>query len=199
MTFTLTADYLPTTTCPSSQSIILTPIQVPEAAINVTPAALNYDNTSFDAIDQSTHASTRQWYINGADYGDEPIVWYKSDMEEDTVEVLLISMSEQCSDTALRLVPVYRTSVYAPNAFTPDESTNREFKLFIEGVRDYRLTIYNRQGTQVFTSEDPTAHWDGTYGGKPCPQGNYVWILHYTTDEMPRTPQTAKGSVLLLR
>ncbi len=133
------------------------------------------------------------------DFGDVEQIAYTPDIFADSVTLMLTVQSEHCFDTATRIIHILRNSVYAPNAFTPDESTNREFFLQLDGIVDFELVIYNRQGLQVFHTTDPSKHWDGTYKGKPCPQANYVWILNYTINTMPGIPQTQKGSVLLLR
>ena len=198
-TLTLTADYLPQETCPTSQSINLNPIVQPLAQMQVTPEFLTYEQTDLSASNRSSGELRHTWFVDGVDFGDVDQITYTPDIFADSVTLMLTVQSEHCFDTATRIIHILRNSVYAPNAFTPDESTNREFFLQLDGIVDFELVIYNRQGLQVFHTTDPSKHWDGTYKGKPCPQANYVWILNYTINTMPGIPQTQKGSVLLLR
>ena len=198
-TYTATVDYLPETTCPVTKSIKLSPIVVPLAIMNVKPERINYEQPTLTALDQSTGAIWRQWWVNGDDFGGNVRIEFTPDMQEDSVVLMLEVGSEYCTDTAYQVVPIFRHSVFAPNAFTPNENSNKEFYLLLDGVLQYELTIFNRQGIEVFHSLNPEQGWDGTSGGHLCPQGAYVWILKYTTKEMPRVPQTEKGSVLLLR
>ena len=198
-TLTLTADYLPEETCPATESIILKPIIQPMAHMQVTPEFLTYEQPTLTATDLSSGAIAREWFVDGVSYGGEQRITYTPDIFADSVELLLTVASEQCEDNITQIVYIYRNAVYAPNVFTPDESTNREFFLKLDGILDFELAIYNRQGLLVFHSTDPQQPWDGTYKGKPCPQGNYVWVLKYTANDMPQQPKSQKGSVLLLR
>ena len=198
-TYTITVDYLESRTCPNSATVSLDPMRVPQAYMKVSPEQLGTDDDHFYALDQSLSADTRVWYIDDIFYGDDVRIECYPPSDADSVVVILIAISDQCTDTATQVVPIYRTTVFAPNAFTPDESTNNEFFLQLDGVVDYELFIYNREGILLFHSSDPLQHWDGTYKGSTCPQGSYVWILRYTSEEKPRQPLTAKGSVLLIR
>ena len=41
------------------------------------------------------------------------------------------------------------------------------------------FSIYNRQGTLLFTTNNPSKGWDGTYKGNILPSGEYVYHLQY--------------------
>ena len=43
----------------------------------------------------------------------------------------------------------------------------------------YSFTIYNRQGIELFTTNNPLKGWDGTYLGTTVSQGNYVYHLQF--------------------
>jgi gliding motility-associated-like protein len=40
---------------------------------------------------------------------------------------------------------------------------------------DFR--VYNRWGEELFYSQDANIGWNGTYNGKKCPDGVYVFLL----------------------
>ena len=199
MTLTVTADYELYEVCPSTKEITIEPIRQPLAIMHLSPEQLTADAPTLVLHDRSTGAIGRGWWINSDDMGGASSFEYVAGPDDDTLLVLLVAYSEHCTDTASALVPVLRHSLFAPNAITPDESTNRDFFIAMEGIVDYELTIYNRQGLQVFHSTDPAERWDGTRDGTPCPQAAYVWVLRYTTNEAPRIPQVAKGSLLIIR
>ena len=160
---------------------------------------IDYDNPTLTAIDRSAGANYREWWVNGDDYGGFTDVSYTPDLRDDSVYLMLVAHSRYCTDTSVMVVPICSSTIFAPNAFTPDESSNQEFVIKMDGIVDYELSIYNRQGLLVFHTTDRQESWNGTYKGKPCPQGNYVWVMKYTTERSPRTPEVRKGSVLLLR
>lgn len=72
--------------------------------------------------------------------------------------------------------------VWYPNAFNPKspKPENRTFKPVASFVSDYSLTIYARNGSVVFTSNNPLEGWDGTSGnGTLLKQGTYIYLLKY--------------------
>lgn len=90
--------------------------------------------------------------------------------------------------------------LWAPNAIVPNGEVdeNRTFKLkFSSEVTDFRITIFNRGGRQLYQSTDPQFLWDGTYDGAALPQGAYVWVAKFR-DSDGRVHQE-KGTVTIIR
>jgi len=57
-------------------------------------------------------------------------------------------------------------SVYAPNAFTPNNDGLNDIWRVITSVecwRDWDLTIYNRWGQIVYKMDNPSQFWDGSF------------------------------------
>ena len=68
------------------------------------------------------------------------------------------------------------------------------------GVLGYELWLFDRYGTQVFHSTNPSQGWDGTTpSGLRCRQGTYTWRCRYRDTITPNGYQTLTGSVTLLR
>ena len=62
------------------------------------------------------------------------------------------------------------------------------------------MRIYNRHGMLVFHTTDINQPWDGrNIAGEPCPTGNYVWHLRYTSVTRPGAFREESGTVLLIR
>lgn len=199
VTLTLLADYYDYPTCPNSKSITLQPIIKPEALMQVTPEFLTNESLTLSASSHSRNALWLQWFINGSEYSYNEHISYTADDKTDSVTVTLLAYSNLCTDTTEKTIYVRRSSIFAPNAFTPDESTNRTFGILCNGVVEYELSIYNRQGLLLFQSTSDGLQWDGTKNGIPCPQGTYVWIVRYRTIIDPKNWHTEKGSITLLR
>ncbi|MDC1403910.1 gliding motility-associated C-terminal domain-containing protein [Crocinitomicaceae bacterium] len=91
-------------------------------------------------------------------------------------------------------------ALYIPNAFTPDgDEHNNNFRVTGESIKKFHMEIYDRWGNKVFETEDYTSHWDGTYGGKPCPQGVYTYTIRYAHDFDTDEILTNTGHVNILR
>ncbi|WP_417589798.1 PKD domain-containing protein [Owenweeksia hongkongensis] len=92
-------------------------------------------------------------------------------------------------------VQAINKSTFIPNSFTPDgDGINDQFEIFGESCKgsDY-MRIYNRWGQLIFETNSPfDTFWDGTYKGKPVPQGVYTFSLK-TGEEV------TKNTVLLIR
>jgi gliding motility-associated-like protein len=67
-----------------------------------------------------------------------------------------------------------------PTAFTPNaDGRNDKYRVLVYGNLDYfDMSIYNRYGQRVFSSNSVGKYWDGTYLGKPCDFGTYYMQVH---------------------
>jgi gliding motility-associated-like protein len=77
--------------------------------------------------------------------------------------------------------------IYIPNTFTPDgDEFNQNFlPIMTEGFDpyDYNMIIFNRWGETVFESSNHLFGWDGSYNGKSCQEGTYIWRIEYGVPE----------------
>lgn len=183
--------------CPLTDQITLRKITIPEAKIHVTPDVLSYRNLEFSAYDISEEYYERIWYVDWmAQSETSRKLETVADMHDDTVSVALSVFNSQCWDTVVQLVPIRKVAVFAPNVFTPDEEDNNRFVLFVQGVIDGELSIYNREGLLVYRTKDFTGEG---WTGEGCHQGNYVWKLEYRGIDYPTANQVEVGTVLLLK
>ncbi|MDH7464375.1 gliding motility-associated C-terminal domain-containing protein [Chitinophagaceae bacterium 26-R-25] len=86
-----------------------------------------------------------------------------------------------------------------PNAFSPNgDGSNDIFRVkYIFPVQSFNMTIYNRWGQKVFSSDDIHKGWNGLLNGMMAPNGLYIWTIAIT--DIDGKAQTQKGSVMLLR
>jgi gliding motility-associated-like protein len=89
--------------------------------------------------------------------------------------------------------------LYVPSAFSPNhDGKNDVFKPLLFGnIIQYRFSIYNRWGQQVFYSTDPTKGWDGSIAANEQNNNVFVWMLVYQLEG--ENAKTAKGTVTLVR
>ncbi len=91
-----------------------------------------------------------------------------------------------------------RTRIFVPNAFHPGgQEDNHTFRPKGMYVMEYSLSIMNRWGQILFTSDNMEEGWDGTYGGSPVPDGQYFYIINYKGTD--GKGERLSGSVYLLR
>lgn len=156
----------------------------------------------FSFINNSTKASFYRW-----DFGDltppsteeSPSHTYLSEANR-VVSLIAINDSLSCMDTIQKAFWVFNEEqILVPTSFSPNQDgLNEEYSLYINGVKEYRMEVYNRWGEKIFDSEnEKKLSWDGSFSGKPCQQDIYVVILYYTDRLNER--KTTKKTVHLLR
>jgi gliding motility-associated-like protein len=82
-------------------------------------------------------------------------------------------------------------SGYTPNGDGINDTWGIPEMRFYKGAS---LQVLERNGREVFYTEDPDQRWDGTYKGKEVPVGSYYWIL-----KVRETGEVRKGILNLLR
>lgn len=90
-------------------------------------------------------------------------------------------------------------SLWVPNAFTPDESTNNLFRIFGYDLLEARVYIFSRWGEYIVDFDGLTESWDGKKKGNPCPQGAYVYMVEYTSKTKPKYKERKIGTVTVIR
>ena len=66
-----------------------------------------------------------------------------------------------------------------PNAFSPKSTpgVNDLWKVSYKSLVSYQCNIFNRWGTQMFSSDNPADGWDGKYRGRFVPAGVYYYVI----------------------
>lgn len=175
----------------------------PTANFSFTPENPNVFNRDVEFTDLSIDSEKQQWNFNNEYVSLEKNPSYTF-QDTGLYEIRLIAFHETgCPDTIIKYLDIEPlVDYFMPNAFTPNgDGNNDEFKGkgYIEGLKDFQMSIWNRWGEQVFASNDPYKGWNGrkNNNGEMAPQGVYVWELRYIG---PRGgDESIKGHVTLLR
>ena len=75
-------------------------------------------------------------------------------------------------------IKVYK-KIVVPSMFSPNADGVNDIWV-VTGLDAYpssTLTVYNRNGQQLFTTIGGSTNWDGTYNTKPLPEGVYYYII----------------------
>ena len=107
----------------------------------------------------------------------------------------------QKSDTVrIRVIKVYceHPYVFVANTFSPNGDGINDV-LYVRGdwVESLHFAIYDRWGEKMFETDNQARGWDGTYRGKPCEQGVYVYYLEVSCKGGAKN--LLKGNVTLVR
>lgn len=94
---------------------------------------------------------------------------------------LLVTNANGCTDTTEECIEIYpETTLYIPNAFTPNGSGPNELFMPVGiGItnENYKFMVFDRWGMLIYESNTWGEGWDGTFKGNPCQEDVYVWKL----------------------
>ena len=141
-------------------------------------------------LDDSTFISKEQ----------NPIHLYYSDGTKYPMQI--VTNEWGCKDSSFQKLYIEPFTIFAPNTFTPDGNEfNNTFnpKLYLD-VYQWELTIYNRWGELLFTSNDVNNGWDGVISnGLLAPSGTYIYKIKYVSCEPINPAKEITGHINLLR
>ena len=114
---------------------------------------------------------------------------YTDDQLNDSICFYVVAVKDSSDNVISRsnvACLVAESQLWVPNVFTPNKDGNNE--VFIPSailiynktgnpILDYHMEIYNRWGEKVFESFDVHQGWDGTFEGKQCQDGNYLYKI----------------------
>ncbi len=88
---------------------------------------------------------------------------------------------------------------YIPGAFTPNDDGLNDLFMIKPGCTysAYNLSIYNRWGRKLFSSNEANKGWDGNYANEKMLPGAYIYFLRYKTTQ--GILKTFKGVLVLIR
>jgi hypothetical protein len=199
-------------------------LDVPYAAFNVNTELIYAPDTELKFLNFSSRAETYLWSFGDGDSSSlfEPEHTYQS---EGSYQITLLAgidhgsqdingdgvadRSLVCYDTA-QIVVSARNGGYIkiPNAFSPAESGptgghgmsgyNDVFLPIMQGVKTYKMQIFDRWGTKIFETTNPDVGWDGyNKSGSLMSAGVYVYKIEVTLSD--GSNDTRMGDVGLIR
>jgi gliding motility-associated-like protein len=94
--------------------------------------------------------------------------------------------------------------VYVPNAFSPNgDGINDVLRPMISSqvqITSYSFKVYDRWGTEVFTSANLDDGWDGMLKSLPLPMGVYIYFVQFEyMDDRGGGSDLLTGDIMLMR
>jgi gliding motility-associated-like protein len=189
----------------STGSIIVWP--TPEADFTYLSRALD-ERTMEVAFADASSADAVNWAwsfpggLPGTSSAQDPTVQYPNGAENVYPVSLLVTNRYGCTASTTVLVELHGPlQVFVPNAFTPDEDgVNDTWRpvLYEADDDDYTVRVFDRWGTEVWSSAAPDGSWDGRVGGREPVNGVYVWRLR-VHDARDRFGHELVGHVTVVR
>jgi gliding motility-associated-like protein len=180
---------------------------VPNASFTFTPENPSLVYNTVQYTNTSTGGNSYSWNFDGlgTSNSQNPQFTFPINQVQDYNTCLTVTEtfgSFSCSDTYCAVVPIQEEfSIFVPNAFTPDnDEHNNTFRAIILGEKanSFEMLIFDRWGELIFQSFDHTIGWDGTYNGRVCQDGVYIWKIRMKTKDVDDVV-TKVGHVQLMR
>lgn len=114
---------------------------------------------------------------------------------------LITTTQYGCIDSSIKTIAIEPDFVcYIPNAFTPNgDGINDTF--FAEGIfiQKYEMTIFDRWGNLIFSSDDINKSWNGKVSGsgEMVQRDSYVYVIGIT--DIKNRKHNYKGAVTVVR
>jgi gliding motility-associated-like protein len=196
--------------CDSIITVNLTVFPEPVAMFTSSPETLEYGISEIQLLDQSSGPIDTWEWIFSPENGtvqtsnvQNPIFNLANNAVGNMTFQLTVSTNGGCSDNASSVLSILEdAAIYVPNTFSPDgDAFNNTFQAVGKNIspKGFELTIFNRWGENIFSSQDPNVGWDGYVVDKgPAPVGVYSYRLSYRFLNQSKS-EVIRGHVQLLR
>lgn len=200
---TYTATVTDKNNCSKSSSVTITVFPNPDVFFTFEPEGPITEGTVVTFQDESTLVSNNYWDLgDGSTENDKVEFTHVYPNEGKYCIELIASTVNGCMGSYRTCIDVVSPfSVYVPNSFTPNGDKNNEyFRVVARNYKTMNMTIYNRWGDELLRldgDQPAVIGWDGTYNGKPSPQGVYTYKLIVT--DLKNNIHTSFGQINLVR
>ena len=117
-----------------------------------------------------------------------------------TTYTMTVKNSDNCTSTDDVKITVLPYCVKVMNAFSPNGDGANDRWIVTDGTgctNRIKAAVFNRYGQQVYVNENYQNNWDGTFNGKPVPDGTYYYAITYFF--VNGRTAIVKGDVTILR
>lgn len=192
--------------CVGTTSATVNVYPVPDADFNASPQPTSILDPVIYFTDATTGATIAGWSWtfgdpnNSTSTSQNPVHVYTA---VGSYDVILAVVSDQgCVDTTIKVIRIDdEFMIYVPNAFSPNgDGTNDIFTAKGEGVKTYKMYIFDRWGNLAFLTDDINKGWDGRFMGKGeeiVQEDVYVWKIELKNYK--GEPRLLSGIVSLLK
>jgi gliding motility-associated-like protein len=142
------------------QTIVVNP--KPLVEIDFTPSEYNPSEINFEA--KGNNISEYLWDFNDKETSFEKNPVHSYAKTGNYKVTLTVKNSFGCSSTEARLVTIESLFPLAPNSFSPNGDGKNDTWMpasFLHGDYNFTLTIFDRNGKEVFSTSDKNDAWNG--------------------------------------
>jgi len=186
------------TNCSNSIEEIININPLPIANFSFTPQPANIDDPNILFINNSTDIENNKWDLgDGTILANELNFWHTYADTGKYEIIYVVNNQFNCIDSltaTLTINPVHQ--IFTPNSFTPNNDGNNDtFQPYINGGKNYTITIFNQWGEIIFQEENGI--WDGKMNGHIVQEGIYPYSI--LAIDFKDKPFIYTGTITLVR
>lgn len=144
--------------------------------------------------------TTFYWSLNGQELTGQNIIIDWFDYPSGTYLLTVYGVANGCISNELKFLVIVEecSTIYIPSSFTPNgDGINDTWYPIGEGWENIKVLIYNRWGELIFSSEELTGYWDGTYKNSDVQDDIYIYSVTWKGVKNPL--QSFYGKITLIR
>jgi gliding motility-associated-like protein len=171
----------------------------PNPVITAGPNKIIVDGDQVQLTGNASNASSIAWTPNNTLTGANTL-FPIARPSATTVYTLTVKDNNNCTSTATATITVIPYCIKVRDAFTPNGDGMNDNWLVTNGAvctSQIIAAVFNRYGQQVYKNENYQDNWDGSYKGKPVPDGTYYYAITFRL--VNGISFTVKGDVTILR
>lgn len=177
---------------------LVTVFLTPEASFYFDPENPTTLNPNIQFFNTTTNGASYVWNFGDGNVSTEanPENMYA---EEGSYFITLIANNGICTSSASDSIHINpETFIYIPNAFTPNgNELNDGFIPRGIGIEDFRMTVYDRWGNELYFTASLEEPWNGLLNGRELPADVYVYRVDIV--DVLGEEKCYRGSVTLVR
>jgi gliding motility-associated-like protein len=192
--------------CKNTDTSVTTvyPMPIPDFTFDPQPTTILDPLISFHNLSTGALITSNVWTFGDPLHSGSTIVNPNFTYQEaGSYPVQLVTTTNHgCKDSITKTVVIENDYfIYVPNAFSPNaDGINETFFAKGEGIKDFKMYIFDRWGNQIFFSDDIYKGWDGRFMSKGetiVQEDVYVWKIELKT--FRNEAKMLKGTVSLIK
>ncbi|MBN8781746.1 MAG: hypothetical protein ABS85_13550 [Sphingobacteriales bacterium SCN 48-20] len=191
-TYTVTAS---TANCTATDAFVVT--VAPGATIDAGPDAFVITGQQYTM--QASGSTGSYLWSPSAGLSSATVLNPTVSLNQTTTYTLEVTTPQGCKATDQVTLTLLPNCLRPMEAFTPNGDGVNDLWLVTTGscLKSADVQVFNRYGAKVYESRDYRNTWDGTYKGKPLPDGTYYFVISY--ELVNGKKEHLKGNLTILR
>ena len=171
-------------------------VGVEQPIVHIEATNAGQDDWVFEAATLPTFCRSYRWDLGDGTLSRERTLSHSYlDLEEHWVKLSVVTHTGCTGVDSVLIRPPGQ--LFFPNAFTPDgDGINESFGPGTRYIEQFEMSVYDRWGQLVYSTEDVNKPWDGKVGGADPVTGVYVYKFKAVGHLFPS--QEGYGHVTLL-